>query len=431
MKSIKRLLSIAIIAAMLLGLLVGCGTQAEAPADPAEPAAPAAPAEPAAPADPATPEEPSIPVTPAKIAVAFNAMGTPELVMKAYLEEYIGPAFNTEFFFSEALTDAGAIVTFIEQAYAAGCNGIMNFNSDVIEQATSLANDFGMYIINQTNKVPDTIKDMPYNIGSIGSSVPVIAEAYGELVKAVVADGQPHNIVIVSGGAPMGNNQHRETTVAILDILQETYGLTYDADLQTLATVNTQTILETGTDMKIAIYPGYAGADTYVTGFSSLLQSGEYDVVLSTYGVYPQLMQPISEVETAFGFDVQLVSIANIDDGARTAFDSGALNSAIVTPGCMIVGNMFLLLYNAIEGNAEAMRVDGQAVQFETLKWVCSDAAEFLTIEQLDTRAETYAVTIDDVNAMRISLNPEIGFEALNEFFKSLTAKAVAEKSGF
>ena len=65
-----------------------------------------------------------------KIAVMFNAMGSSELQMKEYLENYVGPAYNTEFMFSEIIKDSGAAVTFIEQASAAGCEGVLNFNSD-------------------------------------------------------------------------------------------------------------------------------------------------------------------------------------------------------------------------------------------------------------------------------------------------------------
>lgn len=365
-----------------------------------------------------------------KIAVIFNAMGSSELQMKDYLENYVGPAYNTEFMFSEIIKDSGAAVTFIEQARAAGCEGILNFNSDTQEQATATANDAGMYVLTQTNKIPDSIKDMPYNLGSLGSSVDETVAAYSDMVESVLSDGQPHNVIIVSGGSAQGNIQHNETTIAILNILQETYGLTYDKSVEELAASDVQTVVETGTDIKIAIYPGFAGTDTYVTGFSSLLQTGDYDTVMATYAIYSQLMQPISEVEKALGTDIKMVSIADISDSTKTAFEEGMLDGAVVTPCCMQVGAMFSVMYNALEGNAQAIQQDGKASQFMMLKWPCANAEEYTTIEQLDITPETYALKTENIDQLLVSKNPEMNYENFNAYIESLTAEQVAQNSG-
>lgn len=414
MKTFRKAISLLLAGAMSLSLLAGCGASSQegtAAASTTETAADATGGE------------------PRKIGVMFNSMSSKELQQKEYLENYVGPAFNVEFMFSESLKDNGAAVTFIEQARAAGCEGLMNFYSDGIEQATVTANNAGMYIINENNYIPDTTAGMSYNLGSIGTSVEAAADIFGELLQQILADGKEHNVVIVSGGAAQGNRQHKEMTQAILQIMQENYGLTYDTDIETLATSNTQTIIDTGS-IKIAIYPGYAGTDTYVTGFSNLLQSGEYDTVLSTYTVYSQLVQPISEVENAFGLDINLVSVASIDESAQNSFEQGALDSAMLTPACLTAGGMFVLLYNAMEGNATAVQQNGTSSQYHINKWICKDAEQYKTVEQLDIAPETYAITVDDIQSLLVSANPDVNYDTVDSFFSSLTADAVAEKSG-
>lgn len=419
MKLFKKIVSLTVAGAMTATMLAGCGGAASSAASSAQTAAST---------DSATSE--AAPAEKHKIGVMFSSMGATQLQQKEYLENYIGPKYNVDFMFSEILKDNGAAITFIEQARAAGCEGLMNFYSDSIEQATATANEAGIYMINNNNYIPESTQDMAYNIGSMGTSVASTAEAYGELVKQELADGQPHNVVIVSGGNAQGNRQHRETTAAILQVLQDTYNLTYDKSIDDLSVSNVQTQVSTGTDMKIVIYPGYAGTDTYVTGFSSLLQSGEYDLVLSTYAVYPKLMQPISEVEEAFDMDVHLVSIAAIDDSATSAFAEGALNSALLEPGSMIVGAMFTVLYNAIEGNAAAIEKDGKPSQYTMLKWTCKNADEYSKLSSLNTSADTYAITTDDIDGLLVSKNADVNYDTVNGFFESLTAEGVLAKVG-
>ncbi len=418
MKLLKKTVSLLLAGAMAAGLMAGCSGNTASTSGAASTGSES------------QTEEAASSGEAHKIAVMFNAMGSSELQMKEYLENYVGPAYNTEFMFSEIIKDSGAAVTFIEQARAAGCEGVLNFNSDTQEQATATANDAGMYVLTQTNKIPDSIKDMPYNLGSLGSSVDETVAAYSDMVESVLSDGQNHNVIIVSGGSAQGNIQHNETTIAILNILQETYGLTYDKTVEELAASDVQTVVETGTDIKIAIYPGFAGTDTYVTGFSSLLQTGDYDTVMATYAIYSQLMQPISEVESALGTDIKMVSIADISDSTKTAFEEGMLDGAVLTPCCMQVGAMFSVMYNALEGNAQAILQDGKASQFKMLKWPCASAEEYTTIEQLDITPETYALKTDNIDQLLVSKNPEMNYENFNAYIEGMTADQVAQNSG-
>ena len=263
----KKLLSI-LLALIMVFSLVACGGQ-DSTDTPETPNTPSTPAE--------TPETPNegeqeIELKPYKIAVAFTQINATALAQQEYLKTYIAPAFNVEFMFSEAVDSAEVAMTFLENAYAAGCQAVMNFQNSSVEQINAKANELGMYII--SNAPPAENADLPYVLGSMRAPVSGVADAYKAMVDQFTGDGKAHNVVIISSGAGLGNSQHYECTYAMLETLQKNYNLTYSDTIENLASSRGMTEVETGTDMKILLYPGYPNSDTYVSGLSAELQTG-------------------------------------------------------------------------------------------------------------------------------------------------------------
>ena len=71
-----------------------------------------------------------------KVGVATVHEGEAWEIAKTYLETVVGPTFNMEFIYSEVLHDANGLIAFMEQCYAAGCDGIVNLvtSNDAIAQ---------------------------------------------------------------------------------------------------------------------------------------------------------------------------------------------------------------------------------------------------------------------------------------------------------
>jgi hypothetical protein len=134
---------------------------------------------------------------PVKIAVAFWLIDANSLLNQKYLKEYVGPALNVEFMFSEAVDNADKLMTFMENAYAAGCQGIINYQNSSIPQAIAKANELGMYIVTHARFVEEN-KTLPYNMGFVNGGGLNVSKAFGELVRDLVNDGQRHSIIIVS-----------------------------------------------------------------------------------------------------------------------------------------------------------------------------------------------------------------------------------------
>lgn len=378
--------------------------------------------------------EEKVELKPYKIAVAFTQINATALAQQEYLKNYIAPAFNVEFMFSEAVDSAEVAMTFLENAYAAGCQAVMNFQNSSVEQINAKANELGMYII--SNAPPAENADLPYVLGSMRAPVSGVADAYTEMVNNFTADGQPHNVVIISSGAGLGNAQHYECTYAMLEALQAKYNLKYTDSVENLASSRGMTQVETGTDMKILLYPGYPNSDTYVSGLSAELQTGAYDVVLGCNAATTKFAVAIDEVERAYNINVKVGYFTSIDDAATAAVTTKdvhgtpSIDSIVINPGNILVGGMFAVLYNGVSGHADAMKTNGAGSDFATPLWLAGDAETYLKLAGLNVSAETLEMSVEDIQEMLCIYNAGATAASAQEKLLTLTADGVLTARG-
>ncbi|MDR1466122.1 MAG: hypothetical protein LBI40_00660 [Treponema sp.] len=372
---------------------------------------------------------------PVKIAVAFWAIDANALLIQKYLSEYVGPAFNTTFMFSEAIEDSDSLITFMENAYAAGCQGIINYQNSAIEQAIAKANELGLYIAsNTTTKVENG--DLPYNLGFVAATATDVANSFGDLVKDMVNDGKNHSIIIVSAGAGFGNAEHSEATATILRTLESVYGLKYESPVETLAVSRAETVVTNDKGIKIVIYPGYPMGNTYVTGMSAILQTGEYDTMLACNAAYARFAVAIDEVEKAYKKDIRISAIVMIDNETKSSFSTidstgnTMLNSAVLTANISQAAGLFTLVYNGATGYSEKMRVDGKGIYYNTPKWKCPSAAEYERISKIDTSNDTWEVSIDELKKMLVIFNSDADSTSIAAQLQSVTAENTLKARG-
>lgn len=379
------------------------------------------------------PTEPTL--EPHTLAVAFASMSTADMMMKDYLENTLGKAYNTKFVFSEQLEDTDSVISFLETAYASGAEGIIVFPTDGLEQIIAKANELGMYIVTNAAKLQDSVKEMPYYVGSVSSGAALTAASYRSIVEQMVSDGEKHNVIIVSGGAGMGSNQHLLCTQAVLEVLQDTYGLTYSTPIADMARSTSKIEVDTGTDTKIFIYPGFPQSDAYVPGMSSMLQTGEYDTVICCFNVFGQFSVAIDEVEKAYGKNIRVVSLAAVDEATKNAFETKdafgnpSIDAVVVKPLCGMAGEMFAVLYNAVEGNLDQIReVPGQASMYTFPMWYAYGADEFAGLANLDNSPETYAFKPEDIANLLVSNNPSLDYKTFYDTFYNCTVQYLLSK---
>ncbi len=413
----KKIISILLASVLSLALLAGCGSKQPA----SSPASSGAPK-----------------TGPFKIAVAFGAISTTETAMQDYLQKYVGPAFNCSFIFSEAINSADKALAFVENAGASGAKALISFYTDAPQEQMFLkANEMGMYCVSNAQTPPQSWQNQKYILGTIGSNNKLVGEAFASISKPLLNDGQKHNVVIVSGGASGASLQHQQSTIALLEMLQNMYSLKYDKDITTIAKSTAVTNVNTGTDMKIAIYPGFANQQNYVQGFSSLLQTGEYDTVICVYAGYTNLTAAIDQVEKTYKKNIRLAVLGmpgpDLDTFFKTKDSTGdtVINSAIVKPANSVAGALFAEVYNALTGNPDLGKTaDGKIQQLLFPMWTISGAAEYAKIATIDTSEKTYGLTIDDLKKMIKVYTPSLTNEQFAKLVLENTAQDIMKRRG-
>lgn len=361
---------------------------------------------------------------PVKIGVATIFSGEQWEMQKAYFENELAPLLNMEFVFSEALqsADTTALINFIDQAYASGCKGIINFltTGEAVQQGARKCEEYEMFFETQNSRLITEVADLPHNVGHCGADPVRMAAQYKVLFKDMLSDGEPHSIVIYSCGA-VGQlaASHYYSTMAMLEAYQEAYGLTYDASIDEL--VNRQEPGEVNTgrdDLKIYLFPGI-DFEAAVVGCQAQLQTGEYDTFASCANFY-MFTSAIDEVEKSLNKDIRIVGTVNIDDQTKTGFETQdslgnpILNAGIINPICPANGINAVTLYNALNGGAEAMKDNGKAVLVGVGPFVCKDAATYEAINKLDRDHNTYVFNSDDLKQLMITENPNVTWKDLD-----------------
>ena len=365
---------------------------------------------------------------PMKIAFAAQAVDETFVEAKNALENEIGPALNIEFMFSEAISDNGALNTFIENAYASGCDAVYTNVAGGIDQAAAVCNDLGMYFVGISSAGAEENAEMPYYVGVAGASAEGYGEAYASALNSVIGDGAEHSILILSGAACYGATSFIEATAGSLRALQDIYGLTYTEDLNVLATSSTQVDAENDKNIKITVCPGMQDIATTV---SPLLQSGDYDVLVGTSNIYDSLGVAVDEVEKALGKDIKFITRSMFSDSTKAAFNSTDSQGSPVIDAIVLNGTYehlaaVMLLRNAFDGHADAMR-DGEHCSRVPgqIPLVITTADEYNALSSADMPFSF--VTVDEVVNQ---CNADATFKSIDELGASLTTENILKKFG-
>lgn len=420
----KKTLAMLLALVMLLSMLSACGNSGETtgtnpPSNPSEPAT-----------DGSAPPEGNTPASyaPMKVAFAANAVDETFVEMKNAMENEIGPALNIEFMFSEAISDAGALTTFIENAYASGCDAVWTNVTSSIDQAAGVCEELGMYFVGISSDVAKENVNLEHYVSVTGASAAGYATAYGQALSAVVGDGKDHSVLILSGAACYGATSFIEGTVGSLQALADVYGLSYDEDLYTLATSSTQVEATNDKGIKVTVFPGMADMATNV---SPLLQTGDYDVLVGTSNIYDSLGVAVDEVEKALGIDIKFISRAAFSDNTKAAFNGtdsqgSPIMDAIVLNGAYEHVAAVVILRNAFDGNLDNMRDNGQCSRVPGMVPLVVTNAEEYNALSADNMPYSY-VTIEDINAM---IGSGATWQQIDEFGANLTTENILAKFG-
>lgn len=376
----------------------------------------------------------SEPLEKVTIAVAWNSIDEARM---SYLKDHLGPEIGIDFIFSEEISDTAQLMTFLENAYAAGAQGFLSNVTDGTEQLASKADELGIYTAVVSSTLYEAVAEIPTYMGITGIDLTKVADAYGQLLDAQFQSSEPGNFIIVSGGSAMGVASHREATKSMLETLKEKFSLTYDMDIMDLAKTNATTDINTGSDdVKITIVPGFPNMDGYVSGVSGLLQTGKYDAIISVYPTAETFSTAIDEVEKALGKNIKMLCQANINENTSKAFNTldstgnPTIDGAVINPGSASDAFGVVLLYNGITGYADVVKPDGKAIIMAPGPLVASSADDYKMLEQLDTSDDMFVYTADEIKSLLKAYNEDVNYDLLMNTAKDFTTDKILERRG-
>lgn len=370
---------------------------------------------------------------PYKIAVANVHEGESFEIFRKYLDEQVGPALNMSFMYSEKLTDANGLMSFMDQAYAAGCDGILNMvtQNDAISQGAHKAEDWGMWFITENSAYVEDVAGLSHNLGHMGADAQSVGDAYKKAFAEVLGDGEKHSAYIFTGAAVGGNigqgaASHFYSAQGMLEAFQEAYDLKFEKSIEDI--INTQDPGEVATgdpDVHIYLYPGRNPADA-VTAALPVLQDGTYDIFAAVFS-FSAFTNAIADVETSTGKDIKVLGTAQVEAQTKTGFETTdptgdtVLNAAIINDLCVAAGLKAVILYNALQGASEQMRDNGKSVFWGVRSYPVLNAETYAKMEKLNTAPELYIMTGDELKELTVDVNPDVTWKDFENVLEEIS----------
>ena len=130
-------------------------------------------------------------------------------------------------------------------------------------------------------------------------------------------------------------------------------------------------------------------------------------IIASQYLLYPSIDE--MKVHTFESLDPEFASKVQPGDFVVANENSGCGSSREQAPSVLkALGVKAVMLYNALNGAADAMKDNGKAVFLGVKAWACIGAETFARVEKLNTAPELYALDAEDLKALTVDENPDV-----------------------
>jgi len=397
----KKFLTVLMAVAMILAL-AGCGSSDAAPSEEAA-------------------------AEPIKVGVANIMTGESLVAIQNYYDNEVGPTLNMEFMISEGLSnDAAGLVDFIDKAYAAGCSGIINMitGTEAVDQGAQKCEEYGMWFVTNNSKVADNVANLSHNIGHCGADPVGMEEAYKALFTELCSDGENHSVFMYTCAAPgMTAASHYYSAIGVLEAMKEVYGLTYKASIEDV--VNNQTPGEVEHDkmdqVHIYLCPGmdFSNFAQYVTAAQTQLQTGNYDI-FAACAMWANFSEAVKSCSDSTGKDIKIVGTMNIEDQTKQGLTDGTIAGAIINPLNVANGVLAAQIYNAVNGQGEAMKESGKAILLGVKPWAIMNAEEYNIIADLDKEVGKFVVGGNGLKELTTLTNPSVTYKDMQNTLTTL-----------
>lgn len=285
-----------------------------------------------------------------------------------YFNKYLGPKYNCEFMFSEACTSLDSAMTFVENCADAGCNAILNFYAlDAnTEQLVLLCKENDMLFVEncgRTDKNESAYTSGYDNFcGGFMADQEGIGKLFNDYLLKNLNKDEKHGFLMITGNAYQGARQHVEISKAMLNAIQEVYGLKFDSSIEELYSSSSPISATNDLGYEVYIYPGAEADSGWLEGISAALQTGKYDYVLSANSVTAVTGAAVPEAEEVLNKDIKIIGFGMFGDGLTTAmttndeFGNPIVSMSTVKFSTIVSAMGFSKLYNGLTGHNDINR---------------------------------------------------------------------------
>ena len=325
---------------------------------------------------------------------------------REYLEGYIGENFSdVDFLYSAEVTADTEEMEFLNNAIAAGVEGIIAFNSFDIEKEVSLCASHGVYYLRPSSTTdPEDfakVEDNPYFLGYFGPGNEMEYQAGYDMGAYFAKEQISDSYFLLSGGAGT-NVMHEQRAEGMLDALQEAYGVQFDQSSMELASASEPVSVEAGT-LKVTVFPGYIGVPDVGEKAVAAFEKEPAGVVMSTI--------PVQAIAGSLG-DASLGTVDCYTETNGELFKNGHLKY-LCGKYESIIGPAFAAMYNAVTGYSEDFREDGKAFAIQQGFWTSTDYQDFQEKYELSSGITLNAYSYEDLLEVCKAHNPNATLDDL------------------
>ena len=355
-----------------------------------------------------------------------------------YYRDYIQAGFPVKFIFSGKTTSAEDEIQYIDKMKEQGAEGIISFAGFAagIQDIIGECEKEEVYYALGSNTISDenyeAVKDNPYYMGSVGPKLEDVYRSGCDMTEYFLDKGAK-NFVIMSGGASSGNRLHQVRTWGMLNTLEEKAGLVLTEEAETLSTTEEVTKLssEDGS-VQVTICPGYTEQDgPGLENLSTAFADGNCDALMSAFHASTYL-DKIADKEKEQNSNILVGSIDSFTDGNYEIFQKKDMFGNppvdyVQGKYASLAGPAFAMIYNAITGNPDAVKENGQAARLYQGFWTATNEKDYEELYGYATGIYENAYSCDDlqgvIKVFDDSATPE-KFKELTESYSVEDAKA-------
>ena len=327
---------------------------------------------------------------------------------REYMEGYLGENFSdVDFLYSAGVTTDVEEMEFLNNAIAAGVEGIIAFNSFDLEKEVSLCASHGVYYLRPSSTTdPEDfakVEDNPYFLGYFGPGNEMEYEAGYDMGAYFAKEQISDSYFLLSGGAGT-NVMHEQRAEGMLDALQEAYGVQIDQSSTELASASEPVSVEAG-NLKVTVFPGYIRVPDVGPQAVAEFEKDQAGVVMSTI--------PVQTIADSLG-NASLGTVDCYTEANGKLFKNGNLKY-LCGKYESIIGPAFAAIYNAVTGYSEDFREDGKAFAIQQGFWTSTDYQDFKEKYELSSGITLNAYSYEDLLEVCKAHNPNATLDDLKE----------------